>query len=132
MQDQIQNLLTAGVMIKFFLTVLSLAITIYFGFVLDRLVKSFAYLRVVSGSFRISKGVILRFGTATGTKDGMLMEMDRKRVEIEFDGSILSIPTSKFADMEWDVVKPGEDTMNITPAVGDTCQGMPCRCADVS
>lgn len=118
MQDQIAALITNAAMIKFFITILALAITLYIGALIQVFVKSIVAFNTVSGSFRISKGAVLRFGTATGTIDGMLIEMDRKRVEIEFDDSVKSIPTSTFAGMEWNVVKPGKSTMKTTPTVG--------------
>jgi len=102
-----------------FITILAAIIAAYIGALLHNFVKSIVAFNMVSGSFRISKGAVLRFGTATGTIDGMLIEMDRKRVEIEFDDSIKSIPTPKFAEMDWDVVKPGKDTMKTMPNVGD-------------
>lgn len=126
MQDQVAALLTNELMIKFFITILALAITLYIGALLQAFVKSIVAFRAVSGSFRISKGAVLRFGTATGTIDGMLIEMDRKRVEVEFDDTIQSIPTATFAGMSWNVVKPGKDTMAIMPNVGESSLDMPC------
>lgn len=119
MQDQIATLITNAAMIKFFITVLALAITLYIGIVVERFVKSLAALRTVLNSFRVSKGVVLRFSTATGTKDGMLIGIDRKRTEIEFDDTIRSIRTTKFAEMDWEPVKPGKDTMKIRPSIGN-------------
>lgn len=119
MHDQIQMLLTNEALIKLFITILAAIVTAYIGALVHNFVKSIVAFNIVSGSFRISKGVILRFETPTGAIDGMLVGMDRKRVEVEFDGSIESIPTSKFAGMDWNVVKPGKDTMKTTPSIGN-------------
>jgi hypothetical protein len=75
-------------------------------------VKSLIALNKVVGSFRISKNNILRFSTSTGTIDGKILNIDRKRIEIEFDDFVRTIPTNLFAEMTWDIVKANKDQMD--------------------
>lgn len=60
----------------------------------------------------------MRFGTATGSKDGMLLKVTSKRAVLRFrDGSTRYIPTPQFVNGPTDVVDcPGEDEVYVDQA----------------
>jgi len=92
-------------------TILSAGLIFWMTSKIQAFIKSIIAMNKVVGSFRISKNNILRFPTATGTIDGKILAIDRKRVEIEFDEFIRTIPTNLFAEMTWNIVKANHDQM---------------------
>jgi len=91
--------------IHFFYSIVAAGLVFWLTSMVHCYVKSIIAYNKVIGSARIAKNNILRFPTATGTIDGRLLNIDRKRVEVEFDDFIKTIPTKIFVDMEWNVVK---------------------------
>ena len=84
-----------------FYTIISAGFFFWISSKIQLYVKSLIALNKVTGSFRISKNNILRFGSL----DGKILAIDRHRVEIEFEEFIRTIPTYKVAEMTWDIVK---------------------------
>jgi len=97
--------------IYLFYTIISAGFIFWISSKIQSYIKSLISLNKVVGSFRISKNNILRFPTAIGTIDGKIIAIDRKRVELEFDEFIRTIPTNIFAEMTWDIVKANHDQM---------------------
>ncbi len=103
--NTIQEIIIHPITKQLFLGLVSSGIFFYIMQLVHNYINTLIALKTITGSFRISKNDRLRFTTSTGFKDGCLIDIDRKRVEIEFPETIMSIPTIKFVNMSWDVVK---------------------------
>jgi len=103
--EVINKILPQEQAIYLFYTIISAGFLFWVTSKIQSYIKNLMSLKQVTGSFRISKNNILRFPTSTGTIDGKLLSVDMKRVEIEFDEFIRTIPTNVFAEMTWDIVK---------------------------
>lgn len=108
-----QNILPQDQAIYLFYTIISAGFVFWLTSRIQAYIKSLISLNKVVGSFRIAKNNILRFPTATGTIDGKILAIDRKRVEIEFEDFIRTVPTYIFAEMTWDIVKADKEEINL-------------------
>ena len=94
---------------QLFWGLVSAGIFFYIMMIMHNYICTIIALRCVTSSFRISKNCKMRFRSHTNNEskydDGILIEIDRRRVVIEFEETIMSIPTTKFVKMDWNIVK---------------------------
>jgi len=117
MEQQIQNLLTNGALVGLFLTIVSSGITLWIGFLIQAWVKNRIAKNKIQDSDVLAIGTILREGTATGTKDGMVGEFGSTHTRVDFDETSKFIPNDKFATVSFEIVKPGYSTMRTVPDI---------------